>query len=52
MKPWRIVKLHEIRSSLDAGLKDEIILLCLRWYFRFKLSYRVITENTIRPHPW
>ena len=23
---------------------DDIILLCLRWYFRFKLSYRDLVE--------
>ena len=30
------------RNPLFAGrwFEDEIILLCLRWYFRFKLSYR------------
>jgi transposase-like protein len=30
------------RNPRFAGrwFDDEIILLCLRWYFRFKLSYR------------
>ena len=30
------------RNLLFAGrwFEDDIILLCLRWYFRFKLSYR------------
>jgi transposase-like protein len=30
------------RNPLFAGrwFDDEVILLCLRWYFRFKLSYR------------
>ena len=30
------------RNPLFAGrwVEDDIILLCLRWYFRFKLSYR------------
>ena len=30
------------RNSLFSGrwYEDDIILLCLRWYFRFKLSYR------------
>ena len=30
------------RNPLFAGrwFEDDIILLCLRWYFRFKLSYR------------
>ena len=30
------------RNPLFAGrwFDDDIILLCLRWYFRFKLSYR------------
>ena len=37
---WRIGKLK--RNPLFAGrwFEDDIILLCLRWYFRFKLSYR------------
>ena len=30
------------RNPLFAGrwFEDDIILLCLRWYFRFKVSYR------------
>ena len=30
------------RNPLFSGrwFEDDIILLCLRWYFRFKLSYR------------
>src|SRR5262249_3972589 len=34
------------RNPLFAGcwFEDEIILLCLRWYFRFKLSYRDLVE--------
>jgi transposase-like protein len=34
------------RNPLFAGrwFDDEIILLCLRWYFRFKLSYRDLVE--------
>ena len=24
--------------------EDEIIILCLRWYFRYKLSYRDLVE--------
>ena len=30
------------RNPLFAGrwFEDDIILLCVRWYFRFKLSYR------------
>ena len=30
------------RNPLFAGrwFEDDIILLCLRWYFRFKLNYR------------
>jgi transposase-like protein len=30
------------RNPLFAGrwFEDEIIILCLRWYFRYKLSYR------------
>ena len=37
---WRIRKTE--RNPLFAGrwFDDDIILLCLRWYFRFKLSYR------------
>ena len=32
----------ETEIPLFAGrwFEDDIILLCLRWYFRFKLSYR------------
>ena len=34
------------RNPLFAGrwFEDDIILLCLRWYFRFKLSYRDLAE--------
>jgi transposase-like protein len=34
------------RNPLFAGrwFEDEIILLCLRWYFRFKLSYRDLVQ--------
>ena len=34
------------RNPLFAGrwFEDGIILLCLRWYFRFKLSYRDLVE--------
>ena len=34
------------RNPLFAGrwFEDEVILLCLRWYFRFKLSYRDLVE--------
>ena len=34
------------RNPLFAGrwFDDEIILLCLRWYFRFKLSYRDLVQ--------
>ena len=37
---WRIARSE--RNPLFAGrwFEDDIILLCLRWYFRFKLSYR------------
>ena len=37
---WRIAKTE--RNPLFAGrwFEDDIILLCLRWYFRFKLSCR------------
>ena len=34
------------RNPLFAGrwFEDDIIFLCLRWYFRFKLSYRDLVE--------
>jgi hypothetical protein len=34
------------RNPLFAGrwFEDEVILLCPRWYFRFKLSYRDLVE--------
>jgi transposase-like protein len=34
------------RKPLFAGrwFEDEVILLCLRWYFRFKLSYRDLVQ--------
>ena len=34
--------LNTARNPLFAGrwFEDDIILLCLRWHFRFKLSYR------------
>ena len=34
------------RNPLFAGrwFEDEVILLCLRWYFRCKLSYRDLVE--------
>ena len=34
------------RNPLFAGrwFEDDIILLCLRWYFRFQLSYRDLVE--------
>ena len=34
------------RNPLFDGrwFEDEIIVLCLRWYFRFKLSYRDLVE--------
>ena len=37
---WRIAKLNGILYLLGRWFEDDIILLCLRWYFRFKLSYR------------
>ena len=38
--------LNTARNPLFAGrwFEDDIILLCLRWYFRFKLSYRDLVE--------
>ena len=30
---------------------DEIILLCVRWYISYKLSYRDLTENDIGARP-
>ncbi len=34
------------RNSLFDGrwFEDAIIILCLRWYFRYKLSYRDLVE--------
>src|SRR6478672_9560233 len=34
------------RNPLFNGrwFEDEIIILCLRWYFRYKLSYRDLVE--------
>jgi transposase-like protein len=34
------------RNPLFGGrwFEDEIIILCLRWYFRYKLSYRDLGE--------
>ena len=34
------------RNPLFGGrwFEDEIIILCLRWYFRYKLSYRDLVE--------
>ena len=34
------------RNPLFDGrwFEDEIIILCLRWYFRYKLSYRDLVE--------
>ena len=37
---WRIKKLHGILYMPDVGLKKTSLLLCLRWYFRFKLCYQ------------
>ena len=37
---WRIRKLNGILYLLDVGSMTTSFLLCLRWYFRFKLSYR------------
>ena len=35
-----------LRNSLFDGrwFEDEIIIWCLRWYFRYKLSYRDLVE--------
>ena len=45
------------RNPLFAGrwFEDDIILLCLRWYFRFKLSYRDLVGSIGRiaaVHSW
>ena len=44
LAPWPIGDKRTCRSDLcnNAGrwFKDDIIFLCLRWYFCFKLSYR------------
>ena len=37
---WRIKKLNGIRYLPVVGSKTTSFLLCLRWCFRFKLSYR------------
>ncbi len=39
---WVMAHRKPERNPLFAGrwFDDDIILLCLRWYFRFKLSYR------------
>ena len=37
---WRIAKLNGILYLPDVGSKTTSFSLCLRWYFRFKLSYR------------
>ena len=37
---WRLAKLNGILYLPGRWFEDDIILLCLRWYFRFKLSYR------------
>ena len=31
-------------SICRRWFEDDIILLCLRWYFRFKLSYQGLVE--------
>ena len=36
---WRIGKRNGILYLPGRWFEDDIILLCLRWYFRFKLSY-------------
>jgi len=38
------------RNPLFDGrwFEDEIIILCLRWYFRYKLSYRDLVEMMAR----
>jgi transposase-like protein len=28
----------------DGRVRDGVIILCLRWYFRYKLSYRDLVE--------
>ena len=40
-RKWDMVHRKTKRNPLFAGrwFEDAIILLCLRWYFRFKLSY-------------
>ena len=41
-RSWDMAHRKTERNPLFAGrwFEDDIILLCLRWYFRFKLSYR------------
>ena len=37
---------HPSKSDLFKGrhFKQEIIILCMRWYLRYKLSYRELVE--------
>ena len=39
------VRLPETRSSLQRWFQDEIIILCIRWYLRYNLSYRNLVET-------
>src|SRR5262245_44924013 len=51
--PWFVVA--AMRSSRAANLDREIIILCVRWYVTYKLSYRdlaaVMLECGIRVAP-
>ena len=42
------------RNPLFDGrwFEDEIIIWCLRWYFRYKLSYRDLVEMMGVEWPW
>src|ERR671933_2768393 len=40
------MRMHESRPALFRGrhFRDEIIVLCVRWYLRYPLSYRQLEE--------
>src|SRR5919202_5383025 len=40
------MRMHESRPALFRGrhFRDEIIILCVRWYLRYPLSYRNLEE--------
>jgi hypothetical protein len=44
---------HKRRSALFRGkhFRDEVIVLCLRWYLRYPLSYRDLEEMMLERWP-